>query len=376
MKLERVVNDQLIIGNADKQRPAYIREENRFKHLLVLGTKGSGKSEIVLPSFFKQDIENKRVGATVFVGDRETAMMMYSLAKRNNREVQLVKPSLTASGMLLLENEHYDYRYVKENVIDFERAIRKKEIVIVDMEFDENQEEAIRGTAFLLTAFREAYVKENESKSTPHFLYVDNSHLYLPYVLPILFSGGDYTVGCTIFLESRNLLNDNEKAIIDSFIRNKMFLTGLTVEDARYITEDIYERELPYILNRDYLECIYLTLDSKGKRANGVAKLNPLEKELVESLRISVPRHRGNVLRNEVKPEPKVVSKPVEVEAKTSDVLPSVQVPTVPPLNEKNPSDQKNKKKRSEPKVVRSVKQEVKRHVVILDDLFGDDDEF
>lgn len=356
MKVEKnIVKDQLILGaKSSLDKPAYLQEDKRFKHLLVLGTKGSGKSDILLPALLKQDIENKKVGATVFVSDRESAMMMYSLAKRNNREVRLVKPSLTHAGKSIINMDAYCYRTIQENVIDFEMAIRKKEVVIVDLEFEHNQEASIRGSAFLLTAMREAYLKENEDKSTPHFLYVDDSHIYMSYITPILFSGGEYSIGCTLFLESRGLLTEEQMSYVDAYIRNRVYLSGLTMEDATYVSQEVYEREIMYILNRDAYEFIYMMLDARGKRISGVAKLKPLDADLVDSLRISVPRHRGNVLRSE------------EETAGKSPAPEEVYTPNPP----KQPNSVSN---HLAAKVIKTVKQDVKRHIVVLDNI---DDEF
>lgn len=396
MKPMRKITPQLVLGVNDKKNPVYIQEDNRKRHLLVLGTKGSGKSETVLPLLVKQDIEDKKVGATIFVGDKETALLMYSLARRNQRDVRIIKPSLTVTGEVLLSQKRYLYNDIKEHVVDFEQAIRKKEIVIVDLEFAIYQEKAIQATAYLLHAFREAYLQENLSKETTHYLYVDDSHLFIPYLMPIIMNGGEYGIGCTLFLETRQLLTYHERALIDSYIRNKMVLSGLTIEDAKYLADDIYERQLTYILNRDKVEFIYSTTEAKGRRTNGTGKLTPLDDELMASLRLSVPRHRGTILRNqesggeEVEVEPESLSQTppesletveTEMQPEESTVSATPAVVEMPKPEHKKPNVQMPEQKQRErvkrqEKLSATISRETKRHVVILDNVFSDDEEF
>lgn len=381
LKSTRNKDQQLILGVNDKKSDVFIQEENRKRHLLVLGTKGSGKSEIVLPFLLKQDIENKKVGVTAFVGDKESALLMYSLARRNQRDVRIVKPSLTDSGKLLLTQSSYLYKSIKEDVVDFEQAIRKREVVIVDMEFASHQEKAIQATAYLLHAFRDAYLKENHLKETTHHIYVDDSHLYMPYVMPVLMNGGEYGIGCTLFLESRQLLTDSERGLVDAYVRNKMILSGLTIEDAKHLAEDIYERQLPYILNRDKNEFIYLTTEGKGRRTNGTGKFTPLDEELVASLRLSVPRHRGTIMRNQLEESdlieeelPKDTDSSLEKDAvQKEDIKPTAAVEKP---KTKMPEQKQRERVKRQAKLSATISQESKRHVVILDDVFSDDEEF
>lgn len=356
--------------------------------MLILGTMGAGKSEIVLPSLIKQDIEDKRAGMTVVVGDKENAILLYALAKRTGRDVHIIKPSLTDSGKLLLQKNAYHYNSMKADVIDFERAIRKKEIVIIDMEYAVHQEKSIQSVAYLLHSFREAMVQENAMKETPHYLYVDDSHLYMPYVKPILSHGREYGVGCILALESRQLLLEEERAIVDAFIRNKMILNGLTIADAKHVAEDIYERQLPFILNRDNADFIYATLDKNGRRTNGVGKYTRIDEELLSSLRLAVPRYRGNIERSQVgitheEPSaalkqtvqssiPKPKQKTSETVTSEKDFITTIETPLTAPEETNRSVSEKRESDRFSAK----INQEKKRHVVILNDVFGDEDEF
>ena len=376
--MQKTKKHMFIIGENEKKLPLYIQEANRLKHLVVVGTKGTGKSTGLLPSLVKQDIEDKKVGVTIIAGEKETALLLYALAKRAGREIVVVKPSLTDSGKLLLAKKSYDYEGIKEDVLDFEKAIQKKQIVIIDMEFARYQERAIQGVAYMLTALQEAVVKENEVNITKHYLYVDDAYLYLPYLKSHLYSGKDYGLGCTLFLESRlQLVKPEERAIVDSMIRNTMLMSGLTLEDAVHYSEDVYEKPIPAMRNRSLKEFIYSTTDKEGRRTQGSGKFQFLSDELLQSLRLAIPRYRGGIEREQVGVESPpdedkmVASLTKEVEVTTPLVTPAsmpgketAKVPTKPAV--------KPKKER----ITSRVEALSKRHVVILSNTFDEDDEF
>lgn len=367
-KKQYAPSHMLILGENEKKKSVYIQEDNRMKHILVVGTKGSGKSTGLLPTLVKQDIEDKKVGATVIVGDKETAMLLFALAKRAGRDVTIIKPSLTDSGKMLLMHPCYNYHSVKEEVIDYEKAISKRQIVIIDMEFARHQENAIKGVAYLLSALHEAVVKTNEATVTKHFLYVDDAHLYLPFVKNLLYSGKEYGVGCTLFLESRLQLTDaGERAMVDAYVGNTILMSGLTVEDAKYYVQDIYEKEIPFMRNRRLLDFLYSTSDWEGRRTTGTAKFDFLSEELIQSLRMAIPRYRGGIEREQVG----------VVESQT---ISTVTKETLVPVH-KTPTAQVSATKPLEIKVKRTpvekkIETQSKRHVVIMDNLFDEDDEY
>ena len=373
-KKQYAPSHMLILGENDKKNNVYIQEDNRMKHILVVGTKGSGKSTGLLPFLVKQDIEDKKAGATVIVGDKETAMLLFALAKRAGRDVTIIKPSLTDSGKMLLMHQSYDYNSIKEDVVDYEKAVTKRQIVIVDMEFARHQQNAIKGVAYLISALHEAVVKVNDATITKHFLYVDDAHLYLPFVKNLLYSGKEYGVGCTLFLESRLQLTDaGERALVDAYVGNTVLMSGLTVEDARYYVEDIYEKQIPYMRNRGLKEFLYSTTDREGRRTTGTAKLEFLPDELVQSLRMAIPRYRGGIEREQVGVTKRET---VVVPAVTTERVAPAQTRMVPEMTpvESTPKSLDVKVKRTP--VAKVVEAQTKRHVVILDNVFDDNEEF
>lgn len=369
------------LGTKDKSKEIYLSEAIRLKNLVVVGANGTGKSSRILPALVKQDIEDKRVGATIVTGDRDTSMVLYALAKRANRDVHIIKPSLTNSGKALLESEEYSYSFIQEQIVNFERVLDEKQIVIIDMEFAQHQEDAIKGVALLLKALEEAMVKRDKPNPTAHYLYVDDIHMYMPFMKNILRLGKTYGVGSILFLDTRLYLKDEELAVLDANVRNSVFTNGLTVADAEYVLRDIYEKQIPYIRNRTPKEFQYSIVDKSGKRTTGHSDFAFLPEDVLHSLNLSIPRYRGGILRQQkpISTVPKSVLKPevVRYQPETKEVVKEItpkepitsivdEEPTV--LKEEKPKAKKREN------VISSIRRESKRHVVILDDAFGDDE--
>lgn len=380
-KKKHYADNKLILGENDKRNEVFIQEENRLKHLLVIGTKGSAKSTGVLPVLAKQDFEEKKHGTTIIVGEKESAMLLYALAKREKRDVVIIKPSLTDSGKLLLAKKRYDYDAISRDVVDFGKAILKRQVVIVDMEFVHNGQQAIRSVAYLLTALQEAMVRENESGAMKHYLYVDNAHLYMPFMKTVLSEGHSYGVGCTLFLESRQqLAGTGELALLDANVRNHVVMSGLTIEDVEHYERVIYEKQKTFILNRPKVEFIYLTMDKEGRRAPGNGKFQFLGEDVMQSLRMSIPRYRGNIEREQVGVES--VTEPAKErlqlvkEVGQSTPLPQTAQVEAPVKNAVKPPVNPLVIKPKRDRVTEEADRNSKRHVIIVDDLFDADEEF
>ena len=83
------------------------------------------------------------------------AYNLYSICKQYKRKVHLLKPSTNSeiSNKFLWQTQ-YNYDYINESIINYKEAIRKKEIVIIDMEVFKYKLDAIRATAMLLVQLR------------------------------------------------------------------------------------------------------------------------------------------------------------------------------------------------------------------------------
>lgn len=178
---EVIDDNRLIIGVNEKRKDLYIPESSRYFNSLVLGLKGTGKTSEVLPMFVAQDLKNKKVGATIIVTKKEMAYSVYALAKKYKRKVKLLKPSISneISNKLLWQTA-YSYDYINEFIINYKEAIKKKEIVIIDMEILKYKSEGLRAVAMLLLQLQLDIQETDITQKTPHYLYIDDAQYYLP----------------------------------------------------------------------------------------------------------------------------------------------------------------------------------------------------
>lgn len=364
-----IPQNNLVIGENEKRNKIYIQEENRLKHLMFIGQKGSGKSRGVLPMLVQQDFEDKQVGSTIVAGHKETALQLYSLARREKRDVVLVKPSLTDIGKLLLQMNSYSYADIQREVVDFEKAIVKKQVVIIDMEFAKHRADAIRATAFLMSALQEAAVQVNEMKETRHYLYVDDAHLYLPGLRGLLSTGKEYGIGCTLLLDSREqCMRTEDHLLLDSAVRSTVLLSGITLLDAMHYVEDIYEKKMPFMRNRGTLEFIYVTNDKEGRRTSGAGKLRFLPEDVNHSLHQAIPQHRARIIREQVG----VADAPLSSVSSATAPLPQpTAAPISLPLKPATPTRPLDIQSRREQEKITS---HANRYVISTDDLFDVDE--
>lgn len=275
------------IAKSDKKREIYIPEKSRYLNTLILGTKNSGKTYEMLPIMAKQDMENKECGATFVVGKKEMAYFLYAMAKQCGRRVVLIKPSASNEAESLLWKEQYDYDYINDNVIDYKNAIKKKMIVIIDMEYIKYKGKSIRATAMLLSQFQLDMQDVGDTLKKPHFVYIDDAQYYVPFIETMLTTGEDYNVGVTLFLQSRNQLKTRSRSycsLIDNNIRSIILMNGLNILDVEHYQKQFYEHNTNLFINRKHGQIIYETVDSTNTRRNGFADLVLIEDDYREEL--------------------------------------------------------------------------------------------
>lgn len=281
---EFVDDNRLIIGQNDKKKDLYIPESSRYLNSLVLGLKGSGKTLQVLPMFLEQDFKNKNVGATVIVTKKEMSYSAYALAKKYKRKVIFLKPSISneISNKLLWQTA-YNYDYINEFIINYKEAIKKKNIVIIDMEILKYKSEGLRAVAMLLLQLQLDIQETDITQKTPHYLYIDDAQYYLPFIEHLLTFSDNYNLGITLFMQSRSQFIKNGKdysSIIDNNTRTTLLLNSLSLEDIRFYSERFYEhKNLNNFYNRKLNSFIYETLDANNKRKCGMADFDLIDEE-------------------------------------------------------------------------------------------------
>lgn len=217
-----------------------IPEASRKANTLILGSKLSGKSTFVLPYLAKQDITRKNAGCTFVVSKKDLAYTLYAIAKiETKKKVHLIKPScdLGIANELLTD---YSFTYVKDqlnDIINFKEVIKKKEIVIIDMENSKYHQDAIRAVAKLLIQLQVDMQDVISTIKRDHFVYIDDAQYYLPFIDTLLNYGDDYNVSTTLFMQSRNqfqMYDEDYTQLIDNNVRNYILMNGINFEDAVY----------------------------------------------------------------------------------------------------------------------------------------------
>lgn len=275
------------IAKSDKKRDIYIPEKSRYLNTLVIGTKNSGKTYEMLPIMAVQDMNNKECGATFIVSKKEMAYFLYAMAKNCGRRVVFLKPSVSIEAENMLWQEQYNYDYINDNVIDYKNAIKKKLIVIIDMEYIKYKGKSVRATAMLLSQLQLDMQEVADTLKKPHFVYIDDAQNYIPFIETMITTGEGYNVGVTLFMQSRNqfkIRSKNYTPLIDNNVRSIILMNGLTILDIEYYQKQFYEHNINLFINRKHGQIIYETVDSTNTRRNGFAELALLEDDYREEL--------------------------------------------------------------------------------------------
>ena len=237
-----------------KTYPIFLSEESREGVTLFLGLAKSGKSQFIIPSLFKQDLDKKDAGMTIICSQKDLAYTLYAMAKDAKRKVVLIKPSTNFAILNeLLKMDEWNYKYIDQYVIDYKKAIEKREVVIIDMEYDYYRNDAVRATIMLLLQFQTDMTMTPETKKRKHYFYIDDCQRYLPFIEMLIESGKAYNVYTNLFFQGRNQFKTNEKdytGFVDNNVRNTILMNNLNFDDCKYYAEKLCPKNIEY---KDYL---------------------------------------------------------------------------------------------------------------------------
>ena len=226
-------------NDGKKQTKITIPENSRKGNTLILGSKLSGKSTYILPYLAKQDIQRKNAGCTFIISKKDLAYTLYAIAKmESKKKVHLIKPScdVTIANKLLWDSNEYDYDEIN-SIIDFKEVIKKKEIVIIDMENSRYHQGAVRAVAKLLIQLQTDMQDVAATIKRDHFVYIDDAQYYLPFIDSLLNYGDDYNMYTTLFMQGRNqfkIYGEDYTSLLDNNIRNYILMNGINFDDAQY----------------------------------------------------------------------------------------------------------------------------------------------
>lgn len=216
-----------------------ITEEGRLLNLLVLGKQNTLKNTSPYLTFAKQDLEKKDVGLTFVVQKKDMAYTLYAMALKAGRkrsDIKLIKPSvdLLYSEMVMCDGYHPEDI---EKVVDYKKAIKNKQVIIIDMEYATCRNYAIRATAMLLSQLQANMQETDKTLKRCHYVYIEDAHKYLPFIELLLTVGGDYNISTNLFMNSRNEFTSMGKdytSLVDNYVRNIILTNTLNIEDAEH----------------------------------------------------------------------------------------------------------------------------------------------
>lgn len=299
-----ITDNRLIIGTSENKKDVniFIPENSRYQNTLIIGAKATGKTECLLPKLIEQDLKNKKVGVTVITTKKDMAYTIYSLAKfYKRRDIIILKPSIdnTIDNKLLWNNE-YNYDFINEKVIDYKEAIKKKKVVIIDMEILKYKTEGLRTVAMLLLQLQLDLQETDITQRTPHFLYIDDAQYYIPCIEHLAYYGSDYNLGITLFLQSRNQMiidNVDYSPIIDNNFRNIFLLNSLNPVDIDFYSKKMNDQKntLDFI-GRKFNSILYEIIDNSNFKRTGVVSYNPIEKEIWDEILKMSKNNRSKLL--------------------------------------------------------------------------------
>ncbi|PLS18949.1 hypothetical protein CVD28_00685 [Bacillus sp. M6-12] len=91
-----------------KKKEVRLCNDSRYLNTLVLGQKGTGKSDHVLLNMYYQDLKDKDHSIFVFTSKGDTSYKLYTLAKHMGRKVHLIKPETNSFNINLLKGEEQE----------------------------------------------------------------------------------------------------------------------------------------------------------------------------------------------------------------------------------------------------------------------------
>ena len=305
-KVEAVSDNRLVIGVNDKNKEIFIHEKSRYYNTLVLGTKGTGKTATVLPMFVEQDLKRKTAGVTIIVSSKEMAYNMYSLAKQYKRKIHFLKPSVNNEiANKFLWMPEYNYDYINENIINYKEAIRRKDVVIIDMELLKYKSDGLKCLAMLLLQLRLDIQETDITQRTPHFLYADDAPQYLKFLEDLMIHSDNYNLGITLFAQSREQFltpNRDYRPTLDTNVRNTLLLSNLAVTDYPYYKQKFYDKvnEADFF-SREANTFLYEMVSMTGNRMTGLVKFKKIITIDFEQLAAISKKIRTNLLKEKRK---------------------------------------------------------------------------
>lgn len=246
IKNEKEYDASLVIGlDINQESEIKLTSDVRQTGFAVIGTKNSRKSSYLLPTFAKQDIIlGDKIGSTFITNGIDDSYTICAVARHMKRKTQLtiIKPSYDARVYEeIINDKPYDFDRIN-SFFDYATLVREKNIIVID---SEEYKYGKLAENFIRKILLHIFISIQNRKITlnrEHYLYIDTADKYIKDIERILLYGSTFNLNTTIFLESRDRLDDEAKNIIDINIKNVMLLSNLVSEDATYFNDIIMDK--------------------------------------------------------------------------------------------------------------------------------------
>lgn len=291
-------NHELLIGRAKKKNFS-ISYEMRMQNMVVYGIKGSGKTKYILPMLAQEQLENKDEGATFIVEKQEMGWFIRELAHKHNREIIFLNPSEHDGMKELITKGMTTESEIKEKVVDYEDAMLKKKIVIIDAEpykYHNNASQAVKKLLYYL----QSTLYKNSPK-TPHLVYIDDAEQYLPNIESLLIYGEQFGIGTTLFMQSHSIIQSKSKQLIlfmDANIRTTILANGLLDSDYKFFNDRFFGEDMDessMMLQRKYNMLLIETI-IKGSKSVETVEVKYLPEKICYEIRDEIDVRKAKAL--------------------------------------------------------------------------------
>lgn len=245
-----------------------ISYDMRMQNIAFYGSKGSGKSNHVLPMLANEQLDRRSEGALFIIEKSDISWMLYALAKKYHREVLFLTPSCNAEMKTLINSGVSDVSDV-DKLVNFVDILQQKKIVIIDAEPYRYQKKSVDLVATLLMKLQTNM--HHNSHETPFFVYIEDGDLYLPYVKDLITYGGQFGIGSTLFFQGRALMNAQSPVLsyfVEANIRTTVLMNALIYDDFKYFKERFYgeAEDDAIMMQRKQNQLLVESVDASGNR--------------------------------------------------------------------------------------------------------------
>lgn len=271
-----------------RDEPFEIPYEVRMQNIAIYGSKGSGKTKHILPMLANEQLNRRDEGAVFVVEKEGLAWMLHVLAKKYNREVIFLSPSSHEGMSQLMSSGLSKIQEVTEHLVDFEKAMTEKKIIIIDAEPYKYQKRSVDLTGAILMNLQHVIYKN--TSETPFFVYVEDGDLYLPYIKDLITYGEGFGVGTVLFLQGRAYMKARSEELmyfVESNFRTTILANGLIYEDLKYFNERFFGevKDDVLMLQRRPDQLLVETLDGNSYRRVANVKVRFLSQQIVREVK-------------------------------------------------------------------------------------------